>query len=487
MKATQHPHWATCHRKPGTELRYIKERYYLYEYKTIYDPTTKKPKKVSGRCLGSITEEGFKASSRTIARPDEESKAIAKVVVKDFGVALFILKKFALYSQQLKTFFPNDWTKILAMAYCRFVHRSPLKNMPFRLETSFMYELFDLPLFTDKTASEVLNSIGKQPEQMHHYMKSFVKEDDYILIDGTSIVSKSQRLDLAQVGYNTHYNYDGQLNLLYIYSASSRMPIFYRLVAGNITDVKAFKHTLTLSGIKNAVVIADKGFYSKSNIDLMEQEALRFIIPLKRDNALIDYKSIENNTFKTGSNFFKHESRFIWFCQIELGNTRLHLFLDEYLRVNEENDYLNRIKSLPEEADIEKFQKKKYTFGTIALLATAEQTDSQQVYQNYKSRMFIETMFDGLKNVLEADRTYMQNSDTLQGWMFINHICLQWYQEMYVELKEHGLINKISVNDYIQTLNSIKKVSINGSWQLAEFTKNTNRIIKKLGIDLYNT
>jgi len=61
---------------------------------------------------------------------------------------------------------------------------------------------------------------------------------------------------------------------------------------------------------------------------------------------------------------------------------------------------------------------------------------AEDVYESYKSRMTIEVMFDGMKNVLEADHSYMQNEQTLEGWTFINHITLQWYQQLYTELKD---------------------------------------------------
>ena len=60
-----HPEWALKYRKPGTELRRINERYYLYSYKTVYDPVKKRARKISGGILGAITEEkGFMASSK---------------------------------------------------------------------------------------------------------------------------------------------------------------------------------------------------------------------------------------------------------------------------------------------------------------------------------------------------------------------------------------------------------------------------------------
>jgi len=46
--------------------------------------------------------------------------------------------------------------------------------------------------------------------------------------------------------------------------------------------------------------------------------------------------------------------------------------------------------------------------------------------------MAIEVMFDGMKNVMEADHTSMQDEQTLYGWIFVNHLTLQWYQHLYL-------------------------------------------------------
>ena len=55
MKKTEHPEWATKYRTKGTELRLFGDKYYLYEYKTVYDRIKKKPRKISGKMIGRIT------------------------------------------------------------------------------------------------------------------------------------------------------------------------------------------------------------------------------------------------------------------------------------------------------------------------------------------------------------------------------------------------------------------------------------------------
>lgn len=482
-----HPLWATKHKSPGTELRLIRGKYYLYEYKTIYDPFTKKPKKISGKILGSITEhEGFKESNkRKVEKLLYEDPIVPfNIIVKEFGVVHLIHSKFSFVIGPLKEFFPNHWQHILALAYCRFVYRCPIKQIPFRLESSFFYETWPVSRLTDKSASSVMNYIGHNEGVAQDYMRSFVTSGDYLLIDGTHIVSKSSQMSIAKKGYNSKYNFDGQVNLLYIFSATQQLPTFYRLLSGNIRDVKALKNTLELAGIKDAIIICDKGFYSRDNLQNMTDVGLNFILPLRRDNPLIDYLHLNNNTFKDIAKVFKQEDRHIWVNKYIHEDYIVHLFLDDFLRIKEEKDYLNRMVTHPENHSTEKYRIKRNQFGSIAIMTKLDFEDSESVYQNYKSRMQIEASFDSLKNVMDADTSYMQNEKTLYGWTFINHICLQWYMKLYVELKDNNLIAKISVNDYIQLLTDVKKIKIHDQWKLNEFTNYTKKIIAKLNIKI---
>jgi len=69
-------------------------------------------------------------------------------------------------------------------------------------------------------------------------------------------------------------------------------------------------------------------------------------------------------------------------------------------------------------------------------------------------------------------------------WMFTNHVGLQWYQHLYIELKEKELIKKISVNDYIHLLTDVREIKINDTWHLNEFTNQTKKLINNLNIKL---
>ncbi len=489
MEKTNHPQWALDQKKPGTELRLIRGIYYLYAYKTVYDKERKGPRKVTGKILGRVTENGFVPSEKR-----QMEKKLSHIVshnphCREYGVSLLVAEAFNDYTVSLQKFFPEHWKQLLAIAYCRFVYRCPLKSIPFRLDQSYLSVWLKSIRFNEKTASAVLNAVGSMHEQMLGYMKSFIAKDEYLLMDLTHVFSKSSLITLSHKGYNSQLNFDPQFNLMYIYSSKSRMPVYYKVLPGNIREVRAFKNCILEAGLNDAVIVADKGFYSKKNIELLQKEQLRFILPLRRDNSIIDYALLEDNSFKEGDSYFEHEKRIIWYQKYTYQGLSLFVYLDDSLKLKEEKDYLHRIDTHPENYSLKDYHKRKNSFGTIAILTDFQRKPAIDVFETYKSRMTIEVLFDSMKNVMEADHTYMQDDQTLNGWMFVNHITLQWYQHLYLELKKKNLIKKYSVNDYIQILTDLKKIKINDTWYFNEITSNTQKMIVKLGLSIpdYNT
>jgi len=89
-------------------------------------------------------------------------------------------------------------------------------------------------------------------------------------------------------------------------------------------------------------------------------------------------------------------------------------------------------------------------------------------------------MFEGVKTILKADVTYMQKEETLNGWMFINHIALQWYYIIYSLLTEKKLLSKYSVKHFITELKEHRNVLINGEWVEENMLKATKKMFTQL-------
>lgn len=382
----------------------------------------------------------------------------------------------------LKKHFGSEAESIFCASLMRLAHQSPLKTMELHFSNDFLSEVFPNTSLSDKKMTILLNDIGRDREKINTFFKEFSKQGERILMDMTAIHSKSKEMSLNLPGYNSSGNFDPQANLLLLFSQTQHEPVYYRLLPGNIRDVKSVKLSLKEAGIKDAVFIADKGFYSESNIIELENTELQYVIPLKRNHTLIDYKPLQKKGKKGLSHHFKFRDRYI-FCSIlksKEGKT-IYTFLDDRLKLEEEQSYLNRIDVQKEDKlSIKEFHKTAHTFGTFGILTNLSKKTPLEIYELYKSRMEVETAFDAFKNTLQADRTYMQNDQSLEGWMFINYLALLAYWRILKLLVSKELLSKVSVKDLMIHLSYIKKIRINGEWHQAEVTNKTKKLFAKL-------
>lgn len=478
MSTSNHPEWALKHKKKGTELRCIRDRYYLYEVSSKWDKEKKRARKLTGKCLGSITPDGFKPSKRRIAIDK------LPLAVKSYAGCAFFEQENKDVREALKKSFPETWEQIFCMAYIRLFHRSPIKRMPLYFENSFLSEHFKGLAFSEKKLSRILNDSGRDQASVDKFLRSFVGGSQAALIDATPIFTQSRNMYEARLGYNNKKQWDPQLNLLYLYDHKLSMPLYYRLVQGDIREISVLELTLKSSGLKNAVIIGDKGFSSEMNKEIISNCKMKYILPLRRNSSKIDYSIFKTAGKSDMDNFFNFKDRYIWYKSMETNNGQVVMFLDEKLKVSEAKDYLDRIMKYPEEYTLEGFQSKEHKMGTLALETNLVGLEAEAIYQTYKSRCEVEQLFDVFKNTLNADKTYMQNVESVKGWLLINHIAIMAYYKIYKLLKEKKLLSKISVNDIIEHLVHINKIKIDDNWKLQEIPVKTNNLIQKCGLDL---
>lgn len=481
-RTSVHPSWAIAHRKPGTELRLINNKYYLYKVSSKYDPILKRAKKITGKLLGRITEEnGFIVSSKDELRQKiERPILVAPLTTKEFGTQQLILKLAAKQLSALEQVFSQDAKSIFAYALFRLTEQSPIKNVHFYFTHSYISETWKDTFLSDKNISQLLRRIGANREKIIEYQKFFIRDGEKVLLDMTHVVTQSQQIEAAQRGYNNSMSFEPQVNLMYLFSAQQKEPVYYRLLPGNIRDVKAFTLTMQECGLKDVTLIADKGFYSKKNIITLDGEHLNYIIPLQRGNKLIPYSKINSSDKNTWDGYFTFNDTIIWY---KIKNNVI-LYLNQELKITEEKDYLKRVEAKKENYIMNRFYEKQSQFGTLALINNTEKKTAEEVYIQYKSRANIETMFDALKNIIDADITYMQNDEAMEGWMFVNHIALQFYYLIFQQLVEHKLIKKYSVTDFLKFTHRVKKIKINGNWHISEITKPVKSLLDKLKLDI---
>ena len=130
-------------------------------------------------------------------------------------------------------------------------------------------------------------------------------------------------------------NPDGSLNeqarVLYVFEEESKKPVFYRILQGSIVDKTAFLETVRASGCTDCTLIADKGFYSKTNLSALMSAGLRFILPLQANTKLLDDDFIANPDDHKFDSAFSYHGRVIWHRKVKTGENKnwLYIFRDD--------------------------------------------------------------------------------------------------------------------------------------------------------------
>ena len=471
-----YPEWVYKCKKKGTAIHKIGNNFYLYEVESKWDRKLGRARKITKRYLGVITPNGLR-------EPGYRRNKVSDV--KEYGASSLLLRDNEDIILNLQKYLGDWWKEIFVLSVLRLIHRTALKNVRLHYQDSWLSEEVRDAKLDEHSIHNLLEEVGRQRADIVRFLKAITRsKKEAVLIDLTHIFSLSENMGLTAKGFNREFDFTPQVNLLFMFSLQEKLPLFYRVLPGNVRDVSSLKSTIEESGIEDVIIIGDKGFYSQDNVNLLKEKKLKYILPLKRNNHLIDYSILKEGDKKKFEGYFRFNDRFIWYYRSRK-EVSVWVYLDEALKAKESQDYLSRIETHPEFGySIEKFYENESRFGTIALITNLKRISGEKVYQYFKSRVEIEILFDTLKNILQADRSYMRSDASLESWIFINYLSIIYYYRIYQKLITAKLLDKYSISDVILHLSKIRKVKISNHWIDLEIPKPTRKLIEKLNLNI---
>jgi len=433
----------------------------------------------------------------------------------------------------LKASFPQDYKKILSIAYylileesnalSRFSHWQKLHIHPYGE---------DIP---SQRSSELFQSIDEE-SRMRFFEKQGKRriEKEYWAFDITSISSYSETLIQVKKGRNKEHDRLPQINLALLFGEESGLPFYYRKLAGNITDVKTIKQLMTefdVMGYKKVRVVLDRGFYSKENIDLLYKNHQKFLVGVKL--GLTYVKSIleeERANLQLWSNF---ETQFAtygisrtvgWAYEQErpykgdkIKETRrayLLLFYNPEKAAKDQadmNDYLTSLcndlvnnsrkdyrskdydrcftiietpkrgrKILPKEEAMREAAK---NYGYFALLSN-EASNPFEALSVYRSKDIVEKGFGNLKERLNFRKMQVSSELSLNGKLFIEFIALIYLSYVKKKMQDAGLFDQWTLQGLLDELDVIELFEAPGHGRaLGEITDKQKKLYEALGVE----
>lgn len=422
--------------------------------------------------------------------------------IQTFGSFYFlnsISDKLNLYNY-LEEVFKERWRYILTLAFYMVTRNNTMKYVNYWCEDTYTY--LSSPLISQRI-SEIFASITYE-ERLEFFKKWSKKiiENEYIAYDVTSISSYSKSIDNVSYGYNRDGENLPQINLGMYTGESSKLPIFYNVYNGSITDkeqlIFMMKYTKELN-INNIKFVMDKGFYKKDNLNYMYENNYKFIICLSNSyNYVRDYIDKVKDTIKLPDNWNNKHQLYSMCMQYKQDDKicNIHIIYNPDKQVDEQKiiystierleNELKDLKDIPEKLtkyekyfDIEiKDNKIEYklnndkvinslkTTGYVLFLTSDLKLTPIEVLEIYRNKDVIEKNFDDLKNELDFSRLKTHVNNTTDGKIFVAFIALilrSYIANKLPKIKKDLKKQALTVQEVLLELEKIKITTLNNN------------------------
>ena len=468
----------------ATEVRSLNGRYYVYEITSVWDANTKKAKKKTLHCVGSISNNKFIPNKYYMMTYQNFN---ATYTTKNYGALAMFRQLGTDIEEKLEEFFPDIYRQLITISLLCLVYKTSGKEMRYNYLQSYLCNVYpDLALSAD-ALQNFFNSFGARVDTMKAYMKSYVTPGTKLLFDGTSIFCSSKDSYLKP-GYNKEHSLDPQYKLLYVFDKSNQQPIYYKLIPGSVPDTNSFKDVLNELQLKESIIIGDKGFASNVNINLLQEAGLNYILPL-RDNTKKIPKEFEEelDLRKKFDGHFVYKKRLIWFKVIkqEKSSNWIYIFWDQFRAFEMDSNYVEKQEKHYEDVEegFDGFFKNKRR-GIISFVSNTK-LEAQEVYLDYKERWHIENCFDYMKNNVTSKMGFKRSNEQIEALSFINHLATLYFYKLIRAIDNAGLKDKYTPDEVIQHGKNILKITDNhDNEKVSELSKEDVKLFSALGISL---
>ena len=496
---------------------------YAYEVESYWDPKKKQPRQ-RRKYLGVWDEE-----TGTI-KPKETQRDI--VTTKEYG-SVYLLKKVSSeleLSKKLEYAFGSDGNNILALSMAKILRPSALRNVIHTIEDSWIPEMCNTDSsFKSQWLSNFLVNISKQDIGLYNFCRSIANSKDEALIyDITSLSSYSRNINWLEYGDDYRKLDTPQVNLGLVFSIEKKIPIYYKIFPGSITDVVTITNLISEVkefGIKNCTYVLDRGFYSEPNVLALIDAEVDFIMPLPFSTTIGKNSISESNLNIENANNARRFGKKIYYVvekTIDIGGKPLFAFIlfNEDRKGDEVSSFYNRLMDIEKELEGKKIRRDpqkvfeivardfqnyfSYTYGPdgfhverrskaitqavnrmgkMILLSSAD-IPWDEALSLYRERDAIEKIFDELKNELDMMPLRVRKNETMKGLTLIYFVSMILRSLLLQRARTAKLLEKDSVEGIILDMSKIRAVRIGNIWKLTEITKKQRIYLEKMSIPI---
>jgi transposase len=499
----------------------------------IVDPETDEIKPTTKKKRNSATTTEASSLKEQAAPTTETPWLYAR---RTFYGATYLLDKISEITgvaNDLKVCFPDTCKQILSIAYYLILEdKNPLSRFP-RWGRLHVHPYGQI--ISSQQSSALFSEISEN-QRLHFFRLQGKRrlESEYWAYDTTSISSYSKELRQVRYGKNKDGDPLPQINLAVLFGEGSLLPIYYRKLAGNISDVSTVKQLLRdmeFLGCKNVKMVMDRGFYKERNINDLYTEHIKFLMGAKLSLKFVGSEVDKaRGTIRSWKNFLPDAEAYgmtepiQWryrrirpYKQDEVQENRrmyVHIYFDTIKALEDERQFTKLIYQLNGElmtGNLEKGHEALYVkyfdvkttpvrgqkvtakedaiaeakknFGYFALVGN-DAIDAAKALTLYRNKDVVEKAFDNVKDRLDMRRMNMSSDLSLDGKLFVEFIALIFISYLHKAMLDAHLYTKYTMHELLDEFEIIERFERKGyAPQLGEMTKKQRELFETLKID----
>ena len=517
---------------------------YVYDSVSYWDKEKRQPRSkrtLIGR-LDTATGEivptdgrGQKRRQKEIELPAKRGPVPAVRTERLFFGATYLLDQIGSVSgvtEDLKACFPSTYKQILSIAYYLVLED---QNPLFRFRKWSMLHRHpygkDIP---SQRSTELFQSITEEAKMQFFRLQGKRRaEKEYWAYDSTSITSRSELLKQVKYGKSKDGDHLPQITLALVFGEESRLPFYYRKIAGNISDVKTIRELLReldVLGYEKIKLVMDRGYYSADNINALYKDHMKFLrgtstsvsfaksfirdIGVRKDHYEYYNSNLELYVFsKTIAWDYEQERPYKGDVIREERRMYLHLYFNPERYADDGKVFNRKMNTLKEELlsghripehekDYSRYFEIKDTpkrgisisvkqdavdaaherYGFFVLISN-EVKEPVTALSLYRMRDIVEKAFWNVKERLNLRRTMTSSDSSLEGKLFVEFVALIYLSYIQKKMEERGLFAKYTMHELLDELDVIECFTEPGKAPIqGEVLKKQEQIFRDLGV-----
>jgi transposase len=468
-----------------------------------------------------------------------QDELIEKNNVELYYGSVYLLEKIGFITgieEDLAKCFPDNYKQILSLVYYLILEPHSTFYRFNRWARNHKHPFGNL-MTSQRISDLVIDGISeRQKYEFYKLQVSRRLEHEYLAIKTTSVSSFSSLIRSIKYGRIKDKKKLLQGNIALLVGLQTRLPVYYKILPGNIEDATQFEKLIDdakFFNLKNVKYVLDRSFYSAKNINKLYQNNDKFIISSKRNikifqNFVEEAKEILPNE-KLNLDYYIHnldifcktynlewtyiyKTKFNKIINEQNFEMKVHVYYNQRCGQAERRDFLkdiyninemikNKEKLTPqyqclfkkyftgnkEKTDTVKINRevvaaKSLDFGYFILL-TNEDYSPEEILTIYRKKEAFEKYFDNYNDLIEIKRAEAHSDHILSNKIFLIFISIIYFSYIDNKMNEFSIYKNKTIDEVFDDLDTIKICSENLNKSIVtQITEKQRILYEKFGV-----